>query len=62
MNINFIVGFIDDDKSFVDSADVESRETAKEEIEEIIKEFNETESRQYGENAQLRKLLKILND
>lgn len=62
MNVKFLVGFIDGDRSFVDEADVEFMETAKEEIEEIIKEFNAVESFRHGKEAELRKLIKIIDD
>lgn len=60
--VKFLVGYIDDDDSFIDEADVEFIETAKEEIEELVKEFNEQESFRYGKEARLRKLIKVIDD
>jgi len=60
--VKFLVGYIDDDDSFIDETDVEFIETAKEEIEELVKEFNERESFRYGKEARLRKLIKIIDD
>lgn len=62
MNVKFLVGFIDGGDSFVDEAEVDLAETAKEEIEEMVKQFNEEESFRYGKEARLRKLIKIIDD
>lgn len=62
ISVKFLVGYVDDSKSFVDEADVESAETAKEEIEEMVKMFNEIESSRFGKDARLRKLIKIIDD
>ena len=59
MKVTFLVGYIDGGDPFIDEADIECAETAKEEVEEIIKDFNDVESFRYGKEARLRKLIKI---
>lgn len=59
MRIKFEFKIIESGVVYADEANVESIETAKEEIEQLLKEFNEEEKRRYGDTVRYRILESI---